>query len=149
MEKNFFPIVARPKMRYYGLCVSYNLPRGDQAGFSSRFWSRMGRGRSVPNLVLYSKFALWLCLYPSLSLFSFMKSWFICFVCSKILRQFIFYPVPFLNLCSKYLLRLFIAILLSKFLILQISFRKFLKDKTRIFWYCIYVVWVKVVRNFQ
>ena len=26
----------------------------------------MGRGRSVPNLMLYSKFALWFCLHPSL-----------------------------------------------------------------------------------
>ena len=64
--KKNFPKVHPPKMRHYGFLFLKTFPGGGPRWVLPWFWSRMGRGRFVPNLVIYSKLALWLCLYPSL-----------------------------------------------------------------------------------
>ena len=53
----------------------------------------------------------------------------------------------FLNL--SHIFRLFAATLFPKFLILLSSFRKLLNEKNQCFWHCIYVIWIKVICDFE
>ena len=69
------------------------------------------------------------------------------FVSDKILKSFFIICFFFLDL--SHLFSLFTTNLFSKLSILIILFRKLFKEKIHIFWYCIYVVSVKVVCDIE
>ena len=56
-KKKFFPMGHPSKIRHYGFCFLQS-PQGRSSWGLSWFWPGMNRGRSMPNLVLYSKFAV-------------------------------------------------------------------------------------------